>query len=91
MRIARFAAPGADPKFGIVELDVDGGENPDTIAALTADPLAGPVNLTGERMPLDQVRLLAPVLPRSKVIGVGRNYADHAAELGNEVPGDGLY
>ncbi len=91
MRIARFAAPGADPKFGIVELDVDGGENPDTIAALTADPLAGPVNLTGERMPLHQVRLLAPVLPRSKVIGVGRNYADHAAELGNEVPRDGLY
>jgi len=31
------------------------------------------------------VRLVAPVLP-SKVIAVGRNYADHAKELGNEVP-----
>ncbi len=31
------------------------------------------------------VRLLAPILP-TKIIGVGRNYADHAKELGNEVP-----
>ena len=38
-------------------------------------------------MPLADVRLLAPVLP-SKVIGVGRNYADHAQELGNEVPAE---
>ncbi len=33
----------------------------------------------------DEVRLLAPAAP-SKVVCVGRNYADHAAELGNEVP-----
>ena len=45
-----------------------------------------PVQLTGERKELDGVRLLAPVIPRSKVVGVGRNYAAHAAELGNEVP-----
>lgn len=36
-------------------------------------------------IPFDQVELLSPVLP-SKVICVGRNYADHAAEMGNEVP-----
>lgn len=36
-------------------------------------------------MSFDDVHLLAPVFP-TKVIGVGRNYADHAAELGNEVP-----
>ncbi len=35
--------------------------------------------------PLSDVRLLAPILP-SKVVCIGRNYADHAAELGNEVP-----
>jgi 2-keto-4-pentenoate hydratase/2-oxohepta-3-ene-1,7-dioic acid hydratase in catechol pathway len=35
-------------------------------------------------IPLDEVRLLAPVLP-GKIICVGRNYADHAKELGNEV------
>lgn len=86
MRIARYAAPGQDPAFGIVELAVDGGEHPDTIATLTGDPLAGPVNYTGKRYGLDEVRLLAPVIPRSKVVGVGRNFAAHAAEMGNEVP-----
>ncbi len=34
---------------------------------------------------MEDVRLLAPVLP-SKVVGVARNYAEHAAELGNPVP-----
>ena len=33
----------------------------------------------------DQARLLAPVIP-TKVVCVGRNYADHAAEMGSEVP-----
>jgi 2-keto-4-pentenoate hydratase/2-oxohepta-3-ene-1,7-dioic acid hydratase in catechol pathway len=35
--------------------------------------------------PLSNVRLLAPCEP-SKIICVGRNYTDHARELGNEVP-----
>jgi len=41
--------------------------------------------LTGEDIPLEDVRLLAPVLP-SKVVAVGKNYAAHAAEFGSEVP-----
>ena len=53
---------------------------------LTGDPIAMSVQLTGERKDLDGVRLLAPVIPRSKVVAVGRNYAAHAAEMGNEVP-----
>ncbi len=85
MRIARFAA-GGDPQFGIVELAEDGGDHPDTVAVLTGDPIAMPVQLTGERRELDAVRLLAPVIPRSKVVAVGRNFAAHAAELGNDVP-----
>ncbi|MEW6058870.1 MAG: fumarylacetoacetate hydrolase family protein [Actinomycetota bacterium] len=44
---------------------------------------------TGEEVPLDEVRLLAPVLP-SKVVGVGRNYPAHATELGNGVPEEPL-
>jgi 2-keto-4-pentenoate hydratase/2-oxohepta-3-ene-1,7-dioic acid hydratase in catechol pathway len=40
---------------------------------------------TGEDIPLSSVKLLAPVLP-SKVVAVGKNYADHAAEMGGEVP-----
>jgi 2-keto-4-pentenoate hydratase/2-oxohepta-3-ene-1,7-dioic acid hydratase in catechol pathway len=85
MRIARFAA-GGDPQFGIVELAEDGGEHPDTVSVLTGDPIAMPVQLTGERRELESVRLLAPVIPRSKVVGVGRNFVAHAEELGNEVP-----
>lgn len=38
---------------------------------------------------LDEVRLLAPVTP-SKIACVGRNYAEHAAELGNDVPPEPL-
>jgi 2-keto-4-pentenoate hydratase/2-oxohepta-3-ene-1,7-dioic acid hydratase in catechol pathway len=85
MRIARFAS-GDDPQYGVVELAEDGGRHPGTVAVLTGDPIAMPVQLTGERKELDGVRLLAPVIPRSKVVAVGRNYAAHAAELGNEVP-----
>ena len=85
MRIARFVAQG-DPTYGVVELAEDQGPNPDTIAVVSGDPLAGAVHYTGERLPLADVRLVSPVIPRSKVIGVGRNYAAHAAELGHEVP-----
>ncbi|HEU5485902.1 MAG TPA: fumarylacetoacetate hydrolase family protein [Microlunatus sp.] len=85
MRIARFST-GGDPAFGIVELAADGGKHPDTVSALTGDPLSMPVQLTGERHELDAVRLLAPVIPRSKVVAIARNYVAHAEELGNEVP-----
>jgi 2-keto-4-pentenoate hydratase/2-oxohepta-3-ene-1,7-dioic acid hydratase in catechol pathway len=44
---------------------------------------------TGEQVPLDDVRLLAPVLP-SKLVCVGKNYAAHAAEFGMEVPEEPL-
>jgi 2-keto-4-pentenoate hydratase/2-oxohepta-3-ene-1,7-dioic acid hydratase in catechol pathway len=85
VRIARFAA-GGDPKYGVVELTEDGGQHPDTVSVLTGDPIAMSVQLTGERKELNSVRLLAPVIPRSKIVAVGRNYAAHAAEMGDEVP-----
>ena len=85
MRIARFTS-GEDPKYAVVE----GEDGAETLAVISGDPLFQTVQLTGERLPMDSVRLLAPVIPRSKVIGVGRNYAEHAAELGNEVPKEPL-
>jgi 2-keto-4-pentenoate hydratase/2-oxohepta-3-ene-1,7-dioic acid hydratase in catechol pathway len=85
VRIARFVA-GGDPQYGVVELAADGGRYPDTVSVLTGDPMAMSVKLTGERKELDGVRLLAPVIPRSKIVAVGRNYAAHAAEMGNDVP-----
>jgi 2-keto-4-pentenoate hydratase/2-oxohepta-3-ene-1,7-dioic acid hydratase in catechol pathway len=39
--------------------------------------------------PLDDVKLLAPVVP-SKIVCVGRNYREHAAELGNKMPDEPL-
>lgn len=45
---------------------------------------------TGTVLALDQVDLLAPVEP-SKIICIGRNYAEHAAELGNQAPGEPMF
>lgn len=39
--------------------------------------------------PLSELKLLAPVTP-SKIVCIGRNYRDHAAELGNDVPKEPL-
>jgi 2-keto-4-pentenoate hydratase/2-oxohepta-3-ene-1,7-dioic acid hydratase in catechol pathway len=40
---------------------------------------------TGEEIPLIDARLLAPVIP-SKIVAVGKNYVEHAAEMGGDVP-----
>jgi len=60
----------------------------DTIRVLRGTFFEDPVP-TGEEVPFDDVRLLAPVLP-SKLVCVGRNYAAHAAEFGMEVPEEPL-
>jgi 2-keto-4-pentenoate hydratase/2-oxohepta-3-ene-1,7-dioic acid hydratase in catechol pathway len=86
VRIARFTT-GSDPRFAVVETEPGGAEQ---LAVISGDPLYTPIQFTGERVRLDDARLLAPVIPRSKVVGVGRNYAAHAAELGNEVPAEPL-
>jgi 2-keto-4-pentenoate hydratase/2-oxohepta-3-ene-1,7-dioic acid hydratase in catechol pathway len=82
VRIARFSIDGT-VGFGVVE-----GEptDPDGLVLdiIKGHPFAG-VERSGHRVPLAKVRLLPPVLP-SKVVAVGRNYAEHARELGNEVP-----
>ncbi|GAA0992542.1 fumarylacetoacetate hydrolase family protein [Acrocarpospora macrocephala] len=54
------------------------------LAKIDGHPFGG-IQLTGERFPLAEVRMVAPMLP-SKVVAIGRNYADHAAEMGNDVP-----
>jgi 2-keto-4-pentenoate hydratase/2-oxohepta-3-ene-1,7-dioic acid hydratase in catechol pathway len=60
----------------------------DTIQVLEGTFFEDPIP-TGEEVPFDDVRLLAPVLP-SKVVCVGKNYAAHAAEFGSEVPEEPL-
>jgi 2-keto-4-pentenoate hydratase/2-oxohepta-3-ene-1,7-dioic acid hydratase in catechol pathway len=92
VRIARFTT-GDDPRFGIVTGDVDDYGIPDEeslITALVGDPLYVGLQPTDEQVRLADARLLSPVLPRSKVVGIGKNYAAHAAEMGGEVPDEPL-
>ncbi|MBO3746326.1 fumarylacetoacetate hydrolase family protein [Streptosporangiaceae bacterium NEAU-GS5] len=77
MRIARFAT-GDGIAFGVVE------EDGQVISKVAGHPFGG-VEFTGERYPVSEIRLVAPMLP-TKVVAIGRNYADHAAEMGNDVP-----
>ena len=81
MRIARFSHQDAI-RYGIV----DGTE----LVVLAGDPMFAGYETTGERVPVADVALLAPVIPRSKVVCVGKNYADHAAEMGGEAPKEPL-
>lgn len=83
MKIARFSHEGA-LAFGI--LDADERE----WVVLSGDPMYSGYETTGERVKLTDATLLAPVLPRSKVIGIGRNYHEHAAEMGSEAPAEPL-
>jgi 2-keto-4-pentenoate hydratase/2-oxohepta-3-ene-1,7-dioic acid hydratase in catechol pathway len=63
--------------FGV--LDGDG-----QVAQIEGHPF-GQISFTGARYAQADIRLLSPILP-SKVVAAARNYADHAAELGNAVP-----
>ena len=79
MRLVRFRF-GDRIATGVVEGDA--------VRALAGTFFENPVP-SGEEIPLDDVRLLAPVLP-SKVVCLGKNYAAHAAEFGGEVPEEPL-
>ena len=80
MKVARFSN-GAEPRYGIV----DGPE----LVVLKGHPLVAGYQTTGERIPLKEVKLLAPTIP-SKIVCIGKNFADHAAEIGEEVTAEPL-
>lgn len=83
MRIVRFS-DGDSPRFGLIE------DESTRVFVLRGDPMFSQIQPTGEVFELDEVRLLAPVIPRSKVVGVGKNYADHAAEMNSQTPAEPL-
>lgn len=68
--------------WGVVEGPKAGTFEQLTVAAITEHPF-GAIEYSGDRWALEDVRLLAPILP-SKVVAVGRNYEDHAKEMGGE-------
>jgi 2-keto-4-pentenoate hydratase/2-oxohepta-3-ene-1,7-dioic acid hydratase in catechol pathway len=92
VRIARFSIDGT-VAFGVVEgTAVLPGETPGPPGSTEGGPVLDVIKghpfaefeRSGQKIPLGKVRLLPPVLP-NKVVAIGRNYAEHAAELGNEV------
>jgi len=81
MRIVRFAHQ-EKIRYGIVDER--------ELVVLAGDPLFAGFDTTGERVPVGEVTLLAPSIPRSKIVCVGKNYVDHAAEMGGEAPAEPL-
>jgi len=84
MRIVRFTPNesvgiGTDPHFGVIN-------EKDQILVLKGDPLFSGIIPTETKVDLADVKLLAPIIPRSKVLCIGKNYADHAAEMDSVVP-----
>jgi len=84
MRVVRFTPQpdtglGSDPLYGILEED-------NRISIISGDPIYHGIQKTAATVDLTKVRLLAPVIPRSKIVAVEKNYADHAAEMGGVVP-----
>ena len=76
MRFVRFQQKDESPRFGWL--------HEDKIGEIEGDLFGAYKRLKAE-IPLKDVRLLAPSVP-SKIVCVGRNYVEHAKELGNEVP-----
>jgi 2-keto-4-pentenoate hydratase/2-oxohepta-3-ene-1,7-dioic acid hydratase in catechol pathway len=100
MQYCRFLIDN-QPHYGVVEdragalwiVDLAPAPEEDLAYRLTHSHAGAPgldfASLAFEPMPLAAATLLAPVTP-SKIICVGRNYRDHAKELGNEVPTEPL-
>ena len=84
MRIVRFTPSeksgiGTDPHYGVLN-------DKDELLVLKGDPLYTGIVPTETKINLADVKVLAPVLPRSKVVAIGKNYADHAAEMNSALP-----
>jgi 2-keto-4-pentenoate hydratase/2-oxohepta-3-ene-1,7-dioic acid hydratase in catechol pathway len=84
MKFCRFVSLDSSSSASGPSTPLFGAIQDDHVTELSAAPWEK-WSFTARRLPVAQVRLLAPVSP-SKIVCVGRNYAAHAAELGNEVP-----
>ena len=92
MKLCRFASTDGSPALGIVDrdevVDLSSADVPAEPAAalgeLGAERLAA-LATNAPRLPLAEVRLLAPATPR-KYLAIALNYRDHIAEMGMEAP-----
>ena len=76
MRIIRYQQRGQAPNYGWI--------NEDMVGPLSGPPF-GAYRRLEANIPLNKVKLLAPVVP-TKILAVGRNYPEHAREHDEEVP-----
>jgi 2-keto-4-pentenoate hydratase/2-oxohepta-3-ene-1,7-dioic acid hydratase in catechol pathway len=86
MRYCRFLSEEG-PRFGVIEEQ----EGEPWVTEMSGSPWQSeePAILALPPIRLGEVKLLPPVAP-SKIVCVGRNYRDHAKELGNDVPTEPL-
>lgn len=80
MKYVRFERPEG-PRWGVLK----GEGEEEEVLTLSKPPYDG-LDYDGGRLPLRQCKLLVPCEP-SKIICVGKNYAEHAKEMGAEPPG----
>jgi 2-keto-4-pentenoate hydratase/2-oxohepta-3-ene-1,7-dioic acid hydratase in catechol pathway len=81
MRLGRIASPD-----GVAFVSIEGEGDEQTAREIAKHPFGTPT-FTGRSWPLPDVRLLAPILA-TKIICIGKNYADHAVEMGSVPPAD---
>src|ERR1700686_5810888 len=83
MRLVTFQQPGSAPEAGIVEGNRVQGLGVDMISICAAGRVP---DARGPSFDLAAVKLMAPVPRPPKLICVGLNYRDHAAESKSEIP-----
>ena len=88
MRYCRFQTSDG-PQYGEVVERGDALWIERLLPPFEEDPWTRTATGRFEPLPFEQAQLLAPVVPR-KIVCIGRNYREHAAELGNEVPKEPL-
>jgi 2-keto-4-pentenoate hydratase/2-oxohepta-3-ene-1,7-dioic acid hydratase in catechol pathway len=85
MKLGRFISPlTGEPRLGLVHGDAIYAVTDDIFSSGVFDP-----ETAADFSPLADAKLITPVSP-SKIVCVGRNYREHAAELGNEMPAEPL-
>ncbi len=89
MRIVRVSVDG-ELFYGVLEgVSPENEPTEASLVVLVHGHPFGDLVPEGRIIPLADTRLLAPVLP-SKIVAVGKNYADHAKEMGGQVPASPL-
>ena len=76
MKVVRFSHDG-EPRYGVIDGDV--------VTLVEGDPIHDGITTTSDTVALSDITLMAPVAP-SKVICVGMNFAEHAAEMHHDGP-----